>query len=307
MLQTMCMCMCRATRAQTRQRQRQRQTGDKHQGNHSKKIIRRRRRSIWKNHQGKRECEEKQQQNKEDKRGRRTTILSGSVSSAMMLAAGMDGRRGSVSRAAGVAERRERLLSLIASSSTSYDVSSAISDLVSNTNTNTNTFDSLGGVTTTETDAEAFSRLLQGKWKLLWSSDGAEVSRFTRFLPNVFTSYQLIGEPAGLPKDRAMNVIDALGGSVQLRLSSSARMSPERFSTIVIGPPFVFELNIGGLVIPLGQESTVGSDESPLLGSQVNVRCNSMHARSSSNNNNDTHRDVIIIIIMSTLEWKRLD
>lgn len=196
--------------------------------------------------------------------GRRAAAAAVSGSAVALGTSCGEGGGGGVARGAGGVDRRQRLLDVIASASPSSEVSAAISDLVS-TNSGLGASD----------DAESFSQILLGTWRLLWSSDAAEVSRFTRLLPNVFTSFQLIGAPAGLEKDRAANVVSALGGGVKLKLSSSARMSRERFDAIIIGPPFVFELlvDVGGrkLALPLGSESSVGSDESPLLGSQLNV------------------------------------
>jgi len=125
-------------------------------------------------------------------------------------------------------------------------------------------------------DSQSFMNLLDGRWRLLWSSDGAEVSRFTKFLPQLFASYQLIGAAGGLQRGRAANVISTAGGLIKLKLSSSAMPSTEdnRFDSVIIGPPFVFELLIDDgkiAAVPLGSESSVGSDESPLLGSMLNT------------------------------------
>uniref|UniRef100_A0A061RTJ7 Plastid lipid-associated protein/fibrillin conserved domain-containing protein n=1 Tax=Tetraselmis sp. GSL018 TaxID=582737 RepID=A0A061RTJ7_9CHLO len=124
----------------------------------------------------------------------------------------------------------------------------------------------------------AQSEILQGNWKLLWSSQTAEVTKATKNLPLPFTSMQLIGpgggrgEPGGeLPQGRAANIIKVLGGAVTLKLSSAADPSSGDPSSVIIGPPFRLELLVGGRSIPLQQEETVGSDTSPVLGSQRNV------------------------------------
>ena len=168
-------------------------------------------------------------------------------------------------------DRKQRLLDLISSAAPSADVAAAIDDLV--TSGGRDGAVTGGGI---GEDSQSFMNLLDGRWRLLWSSDGAEVSRFTKFLPQLFASYQLIGAAGGLERGRAANVISTAGGLIKLKLSSSAMPSTEdnRFDSVIIGPPFVFELLIddGNIAaVPLGSESSVGSDESPLLGSMLNT------------------------------------
>ena len=168
---------------------------------------------------------------------------------------------------AAAADKRQRLLDTIGSAAPSADVLAAIDDLV----TSGGGANAVAGGGIGES-AESFRDLLGGRWRLLWSSDGAEVSRFTRLLP--VSSYQLIGAAGGLAEGRAANLVTALGGLLVLKLSSAAVPSAERFDAVIIGPPFYFELLVGGeggAAVPLGSESAVGSDESPLLGSQLNT------------------------------------
>lgn len=168
---------------------------------------------------------------------------------------------------AAAADKRQRLLDTIGSAAPSADVLAAIDDLV----TSGGGANAVAGGGIGES-AESFRDLLGGRWRLLWSSDGAEVSRFTRLLP--VSSYQLIGAAGGLGEGRAANLVTALGGLLVLKLSSAAVPSAERFDAVTIGPPFYFELLVGGeggAAVPLGSETAVGSDESPLLGSQLNT------------------------------------
>lgn len=119
---------------------------------------------------------------------------------------------------------------------------------------------------------------LQGNWKLLWSSQTAEVTKATKNLPLPFTSMQLIGpkggegEPGGnLPEGRAANIIKVLGGAVTLKLSSAAVPSESEKDAVIIGPPFRLELLLGGKSIPLQAEETTESDTSSILGNQLNT------------------------------------
>ena len=117
---------------------------------------------------------------------------------------------------------------------------------------------------------------LEGTWRLLWASAGAEVSRATRGLSLPVTSLQLIGEGGGVEAGRAANVLDLFGGAVRLRLSSSAVPLPaggggSAGNVVLIGPPFRLELVLpGGRRVPIGAEETGDSDTSPILGNETN-------------------------------------
>eukprot|EP00873_Tetraselmis_striata_P002045 jgi/Tetstr1/422309/TSEL_013153.t1 len=119
---------------------------------------------------------------------------------------------------------------------------------------------------------------LQGNWRLLWSSQTAEVTKATKNLPLPFTSMQLVGpkggegQPGGnLPDGRAANLIKVLGGAITLKLSSSALPSETDSDAVIIGPPFRLELLLGGKSIPLQAEETTESDTSSILGNQLNT------------------------------------
>lgn len=109
---------------------------------------------------------------------------------------------------------------------------------------------------------------LQGEWRLLWSSQSAEVTKATRNLPLPFESVQLIGPGGGMEAGRAANLVKVLGGAVTLKLSSSAVEDPLNAAAVTIGPPFRLELLVGGRSLPLQSVEAEDSDPTALLGTQ---------------------------------------
>ena len=131
--------------------------------------------------------------------------------------------------------------------------------------------EALAGYSPVRGAAAVAPEVLEGTWRLLWASAGAEVSRATRGLSLPVTSLQLIGEGGGVEAGRAANVLDLFGGAVRLKLSSSAVPLSGGKNVVLIGPPFRLELLLpGGRRVPIGAEETGDSDTSPILGNETN-------------------------------------
>eukprot|EP00240_Pyramimonas_obovata_P014720 CAMPEP_0118933240 /NCGR_PEP_ID=MMETSP1169-20130426/11760_1 /TAXON_ID=36882 /ORGANISM="Pyramimonas obovata, Strain CCMP722" /LENGTH=218 /DNA_ID=CAMNT_0006875979 /DNA_START=343 /DNA_END=999 /DNA_ORIENTATION=+ len=114
----------------------------------------------------------------------------------------------------------------------------------------------------------AQSPQLQGEWRLLWSSQSAEVTKATKNLPLPFESVQLVGPGGGMEAGRAANLVKVLGGALTLKLSSSAVEDPFNAAAVTIGPPFRLELLVGGRSIPLQSVESNDADPTALLGTQ---------------------------------------
>ena len=67
---------------------------------------------------------------------------------------------------------------------------------------------------------------MQGRWRLLWTSDQSDFARLRRRVrPLPAESVQLIGPPGGMPKGRAANVI-TVARALTVELSSGGLCAP---------------------------------------------------------------------------------
>ena len=67
---------------------------------------------------------------------------------------------------------------------------------------------------------------MQGRWRLLWTSDQSDFARLRRRVrPLSAESVQLIGPPGGLPEGRAANVI-TIARALTVELSSGGLCAP---------------------------------------------------------------------------------
>ncbi|KAK3247394.1 hypothetical protein CYMTET_43106 [Cymbomonas tetramitiformis] len=116
----------------------------------------------------------------------------------------------------------------------------------------------------------ARSPQLEGTWRLLWSSDTAEVTKATKDLPIPFQSIQLVGPRGGMEAGRAANLVKVFGGFVTLKLSSSAVQDDTNSSAVIIGPPFRLELLVAGKSFPISKVESTEAETTDLLGNQLN-------------------------------------
>mmetsp|Transcript_16685 Transcript_16685/g.23007 ORF Transcript_16685/g.23007 Transcript_16685/m.23007 type:complete len:275 (-) Transcript_16685:90-914(-) len=150
------------------------------------------------------------------------------------------------------AEARQQLLETISSGGDSKEVQLAIDNLVPFNPTN----------------EPARSPKLEGEWRLLWSSDVAEVTKATKDFPLPFQSIQLIGPGGGMEEGRAANLIRVFGGFITLKLSSSAVPDPANSSAVTIGPPFRLGLLVGDKYFPIQEND--GAERKDILGNEFN-------------------------------------
>ncbi|CAL8472029.1 g11571 [Coccomyxa elongata] len=118
------------------------------------------------------------------------------------------------------------------------------------------------------TSSPAKSPTIYGKWKLLWASSNAEVSRVLK-LPIPAKSTQLLGKEFVGDEGRGANLIDIGNGTIVVRLSSAAVPDEKDDTTVLIGPPFYLEAKVAGFNIPI-QDTQPGGGRKSILGNEIN-------------------------------------